>query len=75
MARLLTAPRVEREQIYPRIDAENEAVDVLLTGFRGSGKTTRLARLVRHPAMAGAAVVINELGEVGIGSLARAALL
>ncbi len=38
----------------------------LLTGFLGSGKTTLLARLVRHPAMAGAAVVINELGEVGI---------
>ena len=38
----------------------------LLTGFLGSGKTTLLARLVRHPAMAGAAVVINELGEIGI---------
>ncbi len=38
----------------------------LLTGFLGSGKTTLLARLVRHPAMAGAAVVINELGEAGI---------
>ncbi len=38
----------------------------LLTGFLGSGKTTLLARLVRHPAMARAAVVINELGEVGI---------
>ena len=38
----------------------------LLTGFLGSGKTTLLSRLVRHPAMAGAAVVINELGEVGI---------
>lgn len=38
----------------------------LLTGFLGSGKTTLLSRLVQHPAMAGAAVVINELGEVGI---------
>jgi G3E family GTPase len=38
----------------------------LLTGFLGSGKTTLLSRLVRHPAMARAAVVINELGEVGI---------
>lgn len=38
----------------------------LLTGFLGSGKTTLLARLVRHPDMARAAVVINELGEVGI---------
>ncbi len=38
----------------------------LLTGFLGAGKTTLLARLVRHPDMARAAVVINELGEVGI---------
>ena len=38
----------------------------LLTGFLGSGKTTLLSRLVRHPAMARAAVVINELGEIGI---------
>jgi len=38
----------------------------LLTGFLGSGKTTLLSRLVRHAAMARAAVVINELGEVGI---------
>ena len=38
----------------------------LLTGFLGSGKTTLLGRLLRHPAMAGAAVVINEVGEIGI---------
>jgi len=38
----------------------------LITGFLGSGKTTLLSKLVRHPAMAGAAVVINEVGEIGI---------
>ncbi|MEY4563918.1 MAG: hypothetical protein RLZZ618_3195, partial [Pseudomonadota bacterium] len=38
----------------------------LITGFLGSGKTTLLTRLVRDPAMARAAVVINELGEIGI---------
>ncbi len=38
----------------------------LITGFLGSGKTTLLSRLVRHPLMRNAAVVINELGEVGI---------
>ena len=38
----------------------------LLTGFLGAGKTTLLSRLVRHPAMARAAVVINEMGEIGI---------
>jgi G3E family GTPase len=36
----------------------------LITGFLGSGKTTLLGRLLRHPGMNRAAVVINEYGEV-----------
>ncbi len=39
---------------------------VLLTGFLGAGKTTLLNFLLRHPAMSGTAVVINEYGEVGL---------
>ena len=39
---------------------------VLLTGFLGSGKTTLLARLLKDPALADTAVLINELGEVGL---------
>ena len=38
----------------------------LLTGFLGSGKTTLLARLLAHPGMGETAVIVNELGEVGI---------
>ena len=38
----------------------------VLTGYLGSGKTTLLAKLLRHPALADTAVVINELGEVGL---------
>lgn len=38
----------------------------LLTGFLGSGKTTLLRRLLADPALADTAVIINELGEVGI---------
>jgi G3E family GTPase len=38
----------------------------LITGFLGSGKTTLLARLLREPALKGAAVLINEFGEVGL---------
>ena len=38
----------------------------VLTGFLGSGKTTLLNRLLHDPAMADAAVIINEFGEVGI---------
>lgn len=38
----------------------------LLTGFLGSGKTTLLNAWLRDPALADAAVVVNEFGEVGI---------
>ncbi len=38
----------------------------IITGFLGSGKTTLLSRLLRHPAMNRAAVIINEFGEVGL---------
>ena len=38
----------------------------LLTGYLGSGKTTLLSRLLRQPELADSAVVINELGDVGL---------
>lgn len=38
----------------------------LLTGFLGSGKTTLLNKLLAHPGMKDTAVIINELGEVGL---------
>ena len=38
----------------------------LITGFLGSGKTTLISKLVRHADMARVAVVINEVGEIGI---------
>jgi G3E family GTPase len=38
----------------------------LLTGFLGSGKTTLLNHLVRQPALAQCAVLINELGDIGL---------
>jgi G3E family GTPase len=41
----------------------------VLTGFLGSGKTTLLQHLLRHPGMARTAVVINELGEIGLDHL------
>lgn len=41
----------------------------LLTGFLGSGKTTVLNRLLKHPSLAATAVVINEFGEVGLDHL------
>jgi G3E family GTPase len=41
----------------------------LLTGFLGAGKTTLLNRLLKSPALADTAVVINEFGEVGLDHL------
>ena len=38
----------------------------LITGFLGSGKTTLLARMLADPALADTAVLINELGEIGL---------
>ena len=38
----------------------------VLTGFLGAGKTTLLNHLLKQPAMADAAVLINEFGDVGI---------
>lgn len=38
----------------------------LVTGFLGSGKTTLIASLLAYPAMGETAVIVNELGEVGI---------
>jgi G3E family GTPase len=38
----------------------------LLTGFLGSGKTTVLNHLLRDPGLSRTAVIINELGEIGI---------
>ncbi len=38
----------------------------LITGFLGSGKTTLLRRLLRHPGMNRAAVIINEFGDVAL---------
>jgi G3E family GTPase len=39
---------------------------IVITGFLGSGKTTLLKKLLRHPGMANAAVIVNEFGEESI---------
>jgi G3E family GTPase len=47
----------------PRIPA------CIFTGFLGSGKTTVLSRLLVHPQMRRTAVLVNELGAIGIDDL------
>src|SRR5215216_2431 len=44
----------------------------LLTGFLGSGKTTLLNGWLRAPESAGTAVVVNEVGDIGIDQLVLA---
>jgi G3E family GTPase len=41
----------------------------VLTGFLGAGKTTLLNGLLRDPALADTAVLINEFGEIGLDHL------
>lgn len=50
----------------PRVDRTPVSI---ITGFLGSGKTTLLNHLLQQPAMAGAAVIINEFGEIGLDHL------
>ena len=38
----------------------------IVTGFFGSGKTTLLNRMLRHPSLRDAAVLVNEFGDVGL---------
>ncbi|MCZ7660152.1 MAG: GTP-binding protein [Xanthobacteraceae bacterium] len=41
----------------------------VLTGFLGAGKTSLLNRLLRDPALADTAVLVNEFGEIGLDHL------
>lgn len=41
----------------------------VITGFLGSGKTTLLNRILKDPAMADTAVIINEFGDIGLDHL------
>jgi G3E family GTPase len=46
--------------------ADGKLPVALVTGFLGSGKTTLISKLLAHPAMGETAVIVNELGEIGI---------
>jgi G3E family GTPase len=51
---------------YQRDPLAGKLPVTLITGFLGSGKTTLIRRLLTHPDMNRVAVVINEIGEIGI---------
>jgi G3E family GTPase len=62
--------------VYDKTDGADEWVPVspvqarvpvaVVTGYLGSGKTTLIAAMLRQPDMAGTAVIVNELADVGI---------
>jgi G3E family GTPase len=41
----------------------------ILTGFLGSGKSTLLNRLLKHPNLRDTAIIVNEIGEIGLDHL------
>ena len=51
------------------VDTNRSTPVSIITGFLGSGKTTLLNRLLQRREMAGAAVIINELGEIALDHL------
>jgi G3E family GTPase len=53
----------------PAINAAERIPVTVLTGFLGSGKTTVLNHVLKHPGMAETAVIINEFGEIGLDHL------
>ncbi|MDM8546914.1 GTP-binding protein [Candidatus Venteria ishoeyi] len=55
-----------------QLPAENSHQKIpiyIITGFLGSGKTTLLNRLLQQPGMTQTAVIVNEVGEIGIDHL------
>jgi G3E family GTPase len=57
---------VTLRQIVARSDRSGKTPVTLVTGFLGSGKTTLISRLLARPELGDTAVIVNELGEVGI---------
>ena len=67
----MQSPLFAREKAAPRAAAgERERRELLpvtiLTGFLGSGKTTILRRALAAPEFSDTAVLVNELGEIGL---------
>jgi G3E family GTPase len=55
--------------MVPGVAGRERIPVTLLTGFLGSGKTTLVNRLLRRPSFANTAVIVNELGEIGLDHL------
>ncbi len=55
--------------IFDKDDSAQRLPVSLVTGFLGSGKTTLINKLLRHPGMADSAVIVNEFGDVALDHL------
>ena len=53
-------------ETYAPPEPEEIVQTSLLTGFLGSGKTTLINALLKHPDMSETAVLVNEFGEIGL---------
>lgn len=60
MTAVQTGPAATRDALAGLIPVS------IITGFLGSGKTTLINRLLKRPEMNRVAVVVNELGEIGV---------
>ena len=61
---MLSTPSIPISSTH--LAADGKLPVALVTGFLGSGKTTLISSLLGHPEMGETAVIVNELGEVGI---------
>ena len=65
----IAAPLVAPEDLYGTAKPVAQAPITVITGFLGAGKTTLLNHLLKQPALAGTAVLVNEFGEIGLDHL------
>lgn len=63
---MLKPPVQQADQGAAAVNSAGRVPVYIVTGYLGSGKTTLIADLLGDPAMAGTAVIVNELAEAGI---------